>query len=164
MKLNRPITQRVRDPGDILRIETTESKDQINGTQLSQNPVYVLTKRHFKTTAYSCSHFIDRETKKEGIFKGRKWHSSYAARTLGLDCSEAHLPQSSSPLLLVNAHEAVYHASLNSAVLCLHSDLQIIKNDVRRKLAHSPPPPSETLKKTTHLVLNGVTVFGENWQ
>ena len=23
---------------------------------------------------------------------------------------------------------------------------------------------SETLKKTTHLVLNGVTVFGENWQ
>lgn len=104
-------------------------------------------------------HFIDKEMKKEGIFKGRKGHSSYSTVPLRLKYSEeadqekqyvcgtalwAHLPQSSCPFLLVNANEVAYHPSLNGAVLCLHSDLQIMKNNVRRKLAHSPTPPLKT--------------------
>lgn len=60
---------------------------------------------------------------------------------------QAHLPQSSGPFLLVDVNEVAYHSSLNSAVLGLHSDLQIIgRSNMRRRLAYSPPLSTRDLK------------------
>lgn len=73
---------------------------------------------------------------------------------------QAHLPQSSGPFLLVDVNEVAYHSSLNSAVLGLHSDLQIIgRSNVRRRLAYSPPLTTRDLRKPP---IRCLMVLGEN--
>lgn len=84
----------------------------------------------------------------------RGWEKPAVASVL-----QAHLPQSSCPFLLVDVNEVAYHSSLNSAVLGLHSDLQIIGRCNVRRLACSLPLTTRDLRKPP---IRCLMVLGEN--